>query len=463
MSGVRPLIAVVMAALLIVGACGGTPGPTADDTPSPAQSGSASSEAGTASSSPSAVPTLPAISPDPNLSAKLVIWGWESAIKTLKEVEPDFSKAYPNITVEYVVQPPADTYRNIQLAVSAGSGAPDISVIEDSHLAQFVGLGALSDITDQVTPYIPFMNAYKWQAAQLDGRAYALPWDSGPVAVYYRRDVFEQAGVDPGTIQTWEDFYQAAKTIKAKTGLPMWQNSKARNNGRLFEKLIWQRGLGYVDPAGAVILDKDPRQVEVLQYIDKFWKEGLALDNEEWTDPWYAAFAEGKVATEVTAAWMGAFLKGWIAPDTAGTWGVFKLPRWQPTDAQASNDGGSQLAIFEQSKQQEAAWAYIQFHLGRPESQLLMYQKQDFFPSLEATYKDPFFAEPDPYFGGDEVRTLFAEVVAEIPSAGMYTTDYQEMNALLAPEIQKFALGQQTAQEALANAAKLIRDQTQRP
>lgn len=463
MSSVRRTIAVVLATLLGVSACGGTSGPSAGGTQPPAPSVSAPSEAATASSTPAAVPTLPAISPDPNLSANLVIWGWESAINTLKEVEPDFKKAYPNIAVEYVAQPAADTYRNLQLAISAGSGAPDISVIEDSHLAQFVDLGALSDITEQVTPYVPFMNAYKWQAAQLDGRYYALPWDSGPVAVYYRRDVFEKAGVDPATIQTWEDFYQAAKTIKAKTGVPMWQNSTARNSGRLFEKLIWQRGLGYLDAAGAVILDKDPKILEVLEYMGKFWKEGLSLDNEEWTDPWYGAFADGGVATDVSAVWMGGFLKGWIAPKAEGKWGVFKMPRWQPTDAQASNDGGSQLAIFKQSKQQEAAWAYVQFHLGRYESQLLMYQKQDFFPSLDVTYEDPFYGEPDPYFGGDKVRTMFSEIVAEIPSAGMYTVDYQEMNALLMPEIQKFALGQQTAQETLANAAKLIRDQTQRP
>jgi maltose-binding protein MalE len=45
----------------------------------------------------------------------------------------------------------------------------------------------------------------------------------------------------------------------------------------------------------------------------------------------------------------------------------------------------------------------------------------------------------------------------------MYTSDYQEMNGLLAPEIQKFALGEQTAQETLTNAATAIRDQTQRP
>lgn len=407
--------------------------------------------------------TLPSITPDSDLTATLTVWGWEAALNTLQQLAPDFEAAYPNISVEYVASPPADTYRNLQLAVSAGSGAPDISVIEDSHLAQFVDLGALADITEQAAPYLPLMNAYKWPPAQLDGRTYAMPWDSGPVAVYYRRDVFEQAGVDPGSIDTWADFLEAARTIKETTGVPMWQNAKARNDGRLFEKLAWQRGVGYVDAEGAVMLDQDPRVLEVLEYLGRFWEEDLALDNEEWTDPWYKAFADGEVATTVSAVWMGNFLKSWIAPEAAGQWGVFELPVWEQGDTRASNDGGSQLAILAQSDQQEAAWAYVEFHLGRYESQLAMYEHHDFFPSLEPTYADPFFEEPDPYFGGDQVRALFGRVVAEVPEAGVYSSDYQLMNGLLQSEIQRYARGEQTAQEALADAARLIRDQTRRP
>jgi ABC-type glycerol-3-phosphate transport system substrate-binding protein len=449
--------------VFLVTACGAgeiSPAPGAATEPSaPAASAAPASEAPSSEAAPA---TLPDITGDPNLSAHLVVWGWESAVTTLKEVEADFAAMYPNIEIEFVIADPASTYQNLQLAVSAGSGGPDISVIEDSHLAQFVSLGALADISDEVAPYLPFMNAYKWQAATLDGRYYAMPWDSGPVAVFYRRDVFEAAGVDPASIATWADFHEAAQTIKEQAGVPIWQQSKARNSARLFETLIWQRGLGYVDETGNVILDKDPRILETLQYLGSFWEEDLAADNEDWTDPWYTAFADGDAATIVEAAWMGAFFKGWIAPDADGKWGVFKLPVWQTGDAQASNDGGSALAILEESSQKEASWAFVQFHLGRPESQLAMYEAWDFFPALEPTYADDLFQEPDPYFGGDRVRALFSETVSEIPSAGMYTSDYQEMNGLLAPEIQKFALGDQTAEQALAAAAQLIRDQTGR-
>lgn len=406
--------------------------------------------------------TAAPVTPNPDIQGSLSIWGWDAAIAALQVVDPAFHEAYPNIQISYVPRPPADTYQQLQLAASAGSGGPDISVIEDSHLAQFSELGVLADVTDQVAPYLQIMNSYKWPPALAEDRYYAMPWDSGPVAVFYRRDVFESAGIDPASIKTWDDYYQAATTIKQEAGVPMLQLAKARNDGRTFEMMLWQQGLGYVDAEGNVILDTEPRIQQTLEYLGQFWSEELAADTEPWTDPWYQEMAEGTVATNPAAVWLGTFLKSFIAPDAAGTWGVFRLPTWGPEGAAASNDGGSQLAIWGQSEQQEAAWAYIEFHLGREESQLAMYRETDIFPSLETTYTDPFFEEPDPYFGDQPVRQLFADVVGQVPDAGIYTADYQEMNGLLVPEIQRFAIGDLSAEEALANAAGAIRDRTQR-
>ena len=404
----------------------------------------------------------PSITPQPGISGKITIWGWDAALSGLKVVDADFRQAYPNIDVEYLARQTADVYQQIQLAASAGTGFPDVSVIEDSHLAQFASLGILADISDKVQPYIPQFNQYRWQQAMADGKYYAMPWDSGPVAVFYRRDVFEKAGVDPAAIKTWDDYYQAAKTIKAKAGVPMWQQAKAQNDGRLFEMLMWQQGLGYIDQDGTVILDKDPKIQQSLEYIGKFWQEDLAADTQPWTDAWYKEMADGTVATVPGAVWMGTFFKSFIAPDAAGKWGIFKLPAWQAGGVQSANDGGSSLAIFEGSTQKDAAWAYVQFHLGIPAEQVQIYAKTDLFPGLQTTYTDPAFQEGDPYFGGEKARAFFTDVAKEIPTAGVYSTDYQQMNSLLTPEIQKFALGQQSAKDALTNAATAIRDRTGR-
>jgi lactose/L-arabinose transport system substrate-binding protein len=400
--------------------------------------------------------------PSSSTKGSLTIWGWKDSLDALKLQDADFTTAYPGISYTYVPRPPASTYRNIELAVTAGSGGPDVALIEDSHLTAYVQLGAMADLTDLVGPYIDQIDSYKWDWTKKGSRYFAMPWDPGPVAVFYRRDVFQQAGVDPASMATWDDFHQAAQTIKEKTGLAMWQQSKARNDGRLFETLLWQQGTGYVDDKGHVILDKDPKVATTLDYINSFWQEGLASDQEAWTNPWYKAQTDGTTATVVDAVWMGTFFKSWIAPKASGKWGVFPLPAWKPGGSRASNDGGSALAIFDSSQQKEAAWAYVQFHLGRPASQLQIYEKTDIFPSLKATYKDPFFQQPDPYFGDQTVRDTFAQIAERIPKAGIYSKDYAQMNALLVPEIQKLALGQQSVQAALSNAAGLIRDKTHR-
>jgi lactose/L-arabinose transport system substrate-binding protein len=404
-----------------------------------------------------------AAGPSSTKDTTLTIWGWGVAIDGLKLVDEGFTKKYPDVDLKYVVRSPTETYRQIQLTISAGSGAPDVSLVEDSHLAQLVKLGALADVTSRVRPYRKLIAPYRWKEATRNGRIHAMPWDSGPVAVFYRRDIFQRAGVNPNRINTWAQYYQAALKIKRTTGVPMWPQPTARNDARVFEILLWQQGLGYVNGKGAVILDKSARIQRTLEFMGKFWKGGLSLNQEWWTDPWYKAFEEGEVATIPEAVWMGTFFKSFIAPKAVGKWGVFRLPAWTPGGSRAANDGGSALAIFNQSDKKAAAWNYIQYHLGRADVQVQIYEKTDLFPGLTTAYRTPLFKTGDPYFGGQRVRELFVDIARKIPQAGVYSSDYQQMNSLMQTEIQKYALGRQSAKQALSNAARAIRQRTRRP
>ena len=177
------------------------------------------------------------------LSGSLEIWGTAVQLETLQVADEAFLAQYPNIDLEYVPRDTADTYRQIQLSVASGSGTPDITAFEDSRLKQFASLGVLVDLTERVEPYREQMNDFKWERVSWDGAPYAMPWDSGPVAVFYRRDVFEQAGVDPESIQTWDDYYQAAQTIKEQTGVAMWQESRANSDGASFRDAFVATGV----------------------------------------------------------------------------------------------------------------------------------------------------------------------------------------------------------------------------
>jgi lactose/L-arabinose transport system substrate-binding protein len=403
-----------------------------------------------------------------DISGKIVIWGWTAAINdTLQAsgVIDDFLAAYPNVEVEIVNYQPTDVYTNLPLALTAGQGACDVCLVESSHLSQFVHLGGLLDLTDRIEPYVDSMNQYRWQDATLDGRIYAVPWDSGPVVMYYRRDVFEKAGLssEPEEVEelvaTWDNYYDVCATIKEETGLYCFAHNKANNSGRLYEMMLWQQGLGYYDAETGEVTVDSPQNIATLETLGRFWEADLVSDNLEWTDPWYAEFAslDAPIATFIEASWMEVFLKSWIAPGTEGLWGVTRMPAFEAGQVRAANDGGSTFVIPEQSQNPEAAWAFVEFALTRPESQLKMFEISGFIPALETTYGDALFSEPDPYFAEQNTRQLYAEVVQEIPSATVYGPDYSMMNGAIATAIQRYAAGEATAEEALREAAEEIR------
>ncbi|MGE5643307.1 MAG: ABC transporter substrate-binding protein [Byssovorax cruenta] len=468
--GITLLIAVLLAACAPAATATPAAKPPATNPP---EATSAATEAPTeAPAATQAATEAPTSATKP--SGKVTIWMWKAAHDTLTNsgVLDKFAKEYPDVQVEVVEYAPADVYQKLPLALQAGTGAPDISLVENSHLAQIVSLGGLTDMTQWVTPYIDKMNAYKWEDAKLDDKYYAMPWDSGPVVMYYRRDVFEAAGLpsDPDSVSkavaTWDDYFNVCKTIKEKTGSACFSNNKANNYGRLYEMMLWQQGLGYYNDQGQVTVDS-PENVATLEMLKKFWDADLTSDQLEWTDGWYAELAADTtakpIATLVEAAWMGAFLKGWIAPGTEGKWGVALMPAMKEGEVRGANDGGSAFVIPEQSQNKEAAWALTEFLFGRVDNQVAMFKSSDFFPSLEAAYADPVFSEPDPFFADQAVRPMYVDVVKEVPIAHVYGPYYPEMNGFVATAIQKVATGEMSPADALKEAADAIRAQTGMP
>jgi lactose/L-arabinose transport system substrate-binding protein len=411
---------------------------------------------------------VPAAAQDEELSGTITIWGWTAAIRDVLETAgliEDFQALHPNVEIEIIYYGPADVYTNLPLALTAGTGACDVCLVESSNLANFVHMGGLLDLTEQIEPYIDVMNEYRWTDAELDGRFYAMPWDSGPVVMYYRRDVFEQAGLptEPeevdALVDTWDDYFETCQTIVAETGLPCFAHNRANNYGRLYEMVLWSRGLGYYDAETGEVTVDSPENIETLEMFGRFWDEELVSDSLEWTDPWYAEFSslEEPNATIVIASWMEVFMKDWLAPGTEGLWGAVRMPAWDAENARAANDGGSTFVIPAQSQNPEAAWAFIEFALGDRENQLTMFEISGFIPALETTYDDPIFDEPDEFFAGQATRQLYADVLQDIPSATIYGPHYSMMNGAVSVAIQRYATGDATAEEALRDAAEEIR------
>jgi ABC-type glycerol-3-phosphate transport system substrate-binding protein len=281
--------------------------------------------------------------------------------------------------------------------------------------------------------------------------------------MYYRRDVFEAAGLpsDPDEVTTlisdWDEYFDACQTIVDETGAYCFAHNKANNFGRLYEIVLWEQGLGYYDLDTGEVTVSSADNVATLEMLGGFWDADLVSDNLAWTDAWYQEFGtvevtDGPIATLVEAAWMEVFLKSWIAPGTAGLWGVAEMPSVTGDGPRASNDGGSTFVIPAKAENPEAAWAFVEFCLGKRESQLKMFEVSGFIPSLETTYDDEIFDSANDFFAGQNTFGIYADVVSRIPSAGVYGPNYDMMNSSVANAIQQYALGNLTAQQALEAA-----------
>lgn len=398
---------------------------------------------------------------------KLIVWVWDSAKTGFDVNMEEFKKKHPHIDIEFQINGTDDVFNKFLVSSASGDEVPDVIAVQSSQLAKLVDVGSLLDISERVASYEDKMNSFKWADASKDGKIYAMPWDSGPVVMFYRNDIFAQAGLpsEPAEveqhIQTFADYYEAAKQIKEKTGVSMFSDSKTASNNRFFETIMWQRGLWYFDKNGKVTLDT-PEVIEIGEYIADFMNEELVYDAEPWGDAWLNGLLDDKVATIVGASWFDGVLSGWVAPEAVGKWSVVKMPKWALTDQYGSaNDGGSNLAINKHSHYPDEAWEFIEFMLGNEDAQLKMTVDAGLFTALEPVYSHSDFQHANEYFGGQNINSIFAEAVKDIyPQA--YTADFPAANQIMTDAFAKIFLKGTSVQQAFKEAADDIREQMSR-
>lgn len=388
----------------------------------------------------------------------ITFWGWPTADAAIESIIKDFEAVYPNITVDVIMNTGTNENRDaLTTAIAAGTGAPDVTMIEVKDIDKFVLYGGLQDLLEKpfnAGRYQKDFIEYKWdQGTNMDGSSLlAFPWDIGPASVFYRRDIFEQAGLpsDPESVAAmlsdWEGFLSTGRKVQdAVDGVWFMDNASTI-------PYIYYSHKNFFDEDLNLNID-NPKTREVLGYAAQAREEGLDAQMSAWTDEWYQGLANGTVATTIAGCWFGSFLKGWIAADAVGEWGIVPVP-----EDPLQNWGGSFLAIPEQSEKKLAAWAFIEFVCANADAQNTVFESVDFFPAYIPAYGADFYDEGDPYFGGQKTRALWAEIAQ---SQGEFVTTPLDAAAEAAfmAEMSNFLNQGLSVDEAIRNMERAIENQ----
>lgn len=350
-----------------------------------------------------------------SIKAHIEVGGWPSGDDAFKAAMEGFNKVYPNIEVELVFTDPAAHHQALQTALAAGSGAPDVAMVEGAYIAQYKDSKALTDLYTLGADSIKNdFGSFKWnQAISSDGsRLVAIPWDLGPTLYYYRTDVFQECGLptDPDEVaellSTWDGVLKVAEAVSIP-GKRWFLPSAAYP----YQWLFINRD--YYDKDLNLVLERDG-DIECLNACLEIRNKGWDMNVDMWSGEAYAAYAAGTCVSVAAGSWFSGFLKTDIDPDGAGHWGATVLPGSMP----ATNWGGSFLVIPEQSKNKEAAWAFIKYMLATSEGQNTMFKAVDYFPAYEPAWSaaPELYTDGDPYFGGQAPNAIAAKIAAEVPT-----------------------------------------------
>ncbi|WP_298325993.1 extracellular solute-binding protein [Haloactinopolyspora sp.] len=348
----------------------------------------------------------------------VTLWAWypnmELVVDNFNELHDDVQVCWTNVGQG------GDEYDKFQTAIAAGTGAPDVIMIEADRIPTFQIQDALVDIREY--GYDEVADDYSegsWKDVSVGDAVYGVPVDGGPMAMIYRKDVFDQYGITPPT--TWAEYEQAAQTVRDAGG-PLFGDLGA-NVPAVMMALQIQKGADpftydEADPENIGIELNDQASKDVLDYWAGLVEKDLVGTQDQFTPEYISGVIAGDYATYISAAWAPGYLTGAGVGEGAdsGTFGVAPLPQWDPANPVQVNWGGSAFSVTSQASDPELA-AKVAFEIYADEESLTDgWTNQIIFPLNLNALDDPAFAELEvEFFGGYQ-----ANKEVYIPAANAY-------------------------------------------
>jgi multiple sugar transport system substrate-binding protein len=419
-----PLPAIALVVALIVTACGTNNG-------SGAVAGASGAPPATqAGGSPEASGGGGGSSPAADLSGELTVWAMGNEGTKLGTIADAFMKANPNVKVSVTPVDWGQAVAKLQTAI-AGNTTPDVSQMGTDMMGQFGASGAFEPVPADIDPSSYFESA--WNTNIVDGVASGVPWYVETRLLYYRTDIAEKAGITaPPT--TWEDLAAMAKAMKEKGGAK-WGISLGTKNWQEYFPFLWSNGGDVVDASGNPALNS-PQAVEALTFYDSFFKDGLTPKSVPEGFDITPAFVKGDNPMFFSGPWHLGLIKDAGGADFDGKWAIAPMPKKATA---TSFLGGSNVVVFKNSKNKDAAWAFVKF-MSDPATQSLWYKTATDLPAVQSAWDEADVkSDPNVALFGEQLKDTKAQPVS---------ATWSELSAAINDTLEKMTTGGMEPQAA---------------
>jgi multiple sugar transport system substrate-binding protein len=333
----------------------------------------------------------------------------------------------------------------------SGNQAPDLANLSAGWMVEFNAIDVLQPLDDLLpADFLAAFAPSALEAMKIDGKLMGLPYFLDPRALYYRKDLFDAAGLQAPV--TWDDVRAAAKALHNPPDVYGIGISSGEQSGG-FDYYDY----AYIGAGGVSRFDENGKSLmasEIGIKAAQFLTDIAITDQTSQPNPVNASrdndlqplFIAGKLAILETGPWFPTMLKA-QAPDIQ--YGIAKLPIADASIPQRSAFWPDCVSMFKQTKDAAAAATFLQYQFNK-QNRLDFALQRGVIPERTDVGQDPAYAT-------DETAKFFVGELAN--SINVYASPWpkqlQEFE-IRSAELAKAFLGEQSAEDAMKSAAEQI-------
>ncbi|MGP3968751.1 ABC transporter substrate-binding protein [Streptomyces sp. 6N223] len=346
-------------------------------------------------------------------------------------------------------------YAGLERNLASGSGLKDIQGIEIGRAAEIVG--TQSEMFADFSGLAGTSHFLPWKLNQIttpDGEVLGLGTDIGPMAVCYRKDMFDRAGLPTDREEVsrlwegdWAQYVEVGDRFMANH--PDDEIAFMDSSSGLFNAVIYGHPEQFYDSEGELIYADNPVVAEAWDLASDAATAGMTAELRQFWPGWDPGLANSAFATTVCPAWMLAHISEKAGEANAGQWDVARAP-------QGANWGGSFLGVIEDSPVKEEAMELVAW-LTEPEQQAYLFQELGLFPSSQTAVTSPeVTGATSEYFNDAPIGEIFGQAALEIPEEQVLGPKDGTIKDLFAQGLQQIESQSKSPDEAWADIEEHI-------
>ena len=286
--------------------------------------------------------------------------GGKTAVGVIQDIVDKYNASQDVYEVKTVTQADySETYQKVQAAI-AGNAAPDLVLLDPSAARVLSEKSILTDLNpytqkDETFNADDLITAFYEQVADENGKQFALPAYGTTQVLYYNVQAFKDAGVDPSSIETWQDLGEAAAKIKA-TGKyeygwePMWGPDNLID-------AAFSNGASVFSADGTKVTINSKEWVDVFEQFRKWIHEDETMaihsGGQGW-EYWYATIDD--VIQNKAGGYTGS--SGDQADLDFNIVQAMEQPAWSSSTTSSPTATALTMGVFENSSEAEKQGAY---------------------------------------------------------------------------------------------------------